>query len=325
MDATIAVPDWARHLVSDHTDMDRAPHPVDASRVARFRLRLPDDVHFEYAFLDAEGRMRADPENPERAANPWYPEVSRIRGPRYRPHPLADVDPALATGETRRLRVAGEDGRGRSVKLYAPAGATGPLPLVVVQDGTAYERIARLPAVLEALVAEGRARPARLAFVDPVRPDRRREEYGFGEGFRAWARTSLLPALREEAASEELYLVGASLGALASTVLAFEADAPVAGLALQSGAFLGAPEEREFHRSERSWLRERLDADEGVLPWRIYQEVGTLDWLADVNRDVADRLAERARAHRFTTRAAGHNWTFWRDGVGEALAFLLAP
>ena len=325
MEFTVTVPDWARHVVSDHTDMDRDPHPVDAAKVARFRLDLPDDVHFEYAFLDADGRMRADPGNPERADNPWFPEVSRVRGPDYRPHPLADVDPEAARGETRRLRIDDGAGGSRRVKLYTPAGASGPLPLVIVQDGTAYERIARLPAVLEALQAEGRARPARLAFVDPSRPDRRRAEYGFGEDFRRFGRERLIPSLREQAEAEDgLLLMGASLGALASTVLAFDTEAPVAGLALQSGAFLGTPRAREFHRGEGSWLLDRLERLESPLPWRVYQEVGTLDWLTDVNRAVAERFPERVARHRFETRSAGHNWTFWRDGVAEALAFLLA-
>lgn len=326
MELDVTVPPWARQVVSDHTDMDRSPHPVDATRVARFRLELPDDVYFEYAFVDGEGRMRADPANPEHGDNPWYPEVSCARGPDYRPHPLASPDPEMATGESRRLRIEDPSGGSRRVTLYTPSGASGPLPLVLVHDGTAYARIARLPAVLEALVREGRARPARLAFVDPSRPDLRREEYGFGDDYRRFAREALLPRLREEAEAEGgTLLMGASLGGLASLVVAMEATTPVAGLALQSPALLGAPDEREFHRSRRSWLRERLDSSDATWPWRIYQEVGTLDWLADVNREVAERLPGRVEEHRFETRSAGHNWTFWRDGVAEALAFLLAP
>lgn len=326
MDLEVTVPAWARQVVSDHTDMDRSPHPVDASRVSSFRLALPDDVHFEYAFLDEDGRMRADPENPERADNPWYPEVSRARGPDYAPHPLADPDPDAATGVTRRLRIDDPAGGSRRVTLYEPAGADGPLPLVLLHDGTAYARIARLPAVLEALVAQGRARPARLAFIDPSRPDERRAEYGFGDDYRRFARDALLPRLREEADAEGgTYLMGASLGGLASLTTAMDATTPVAGLALQSPALLGAPDEREFYRSRRSWLRETLDASDATWPWRVYQEVGTLDWLAPVNEQVAERLPGRVADHRFETRSAGHNWTFWRDGAAEALAFLLAP
>jgi len=313
-------------VVSDLTDMDRAPRPVDASRVARFRLKLPDDVYFEYGFLDREGRLRADPEVAERADNPWYPELSCVRGPRYRVHPLASPDPEAARGRTRRLRVQDSGGATRRVTLYEPAGLSGPAPLLLVHDGTAYQRIARLPAVLEALLTAGRVRPARLAFVDPSRPERRTEEYGFGDAYQAFLRDVLVPRLRDEADAEGgLLLLGASLGGLAATVLALHDPASVAGLALQSPAFLGAPDERTFHGTERSWLLDTLDADARALPWRIYQEVGTLDWLHDVNAKAAERLAQRTDAHRYEVRAAGHNWTFWRDGVAQALEHLLPP
>lgn len=326
MDLDVSVPRWARHAVSDLTDMDRAPRPVDASRVARFRLKLPDDAYFEYGFLDETGRLRADPEAPERADNPWYAELSCVRGPRYRPHPLASPGPEAAAGRTRRLRFEDATGATRRVTVYEPARLSGPAPLVLVHDGTAYQRIARLPAVLEASLAAGRVRAARLAFVDPSRPELRTDEYGFGAAYQAFLRDVLVPRLRDEADAEGgLLLLGASLGGLASTSLALHDPTAVAGLALQSPAFLGAPDQRTFHGTERSWLLETLEADDRALPWRIYQEVGSMDWLHDVNAKVAARFAERAHAHRYEVREAGHNWTFWRDGTAQALEHLLPP
>lgn len=326
MDLDVTVPRWARQVVSDLTDMDRAPMPVDASRVSRFRLELPGDAYFEYGFTDDEGQVRADPDVPERADNPWYPELSCVRGPRYRPHPLAAPDPDAAAGRTRRLRVEDAAGTTRRATLYEPAGLSGPAPLVLVHDGTAYQRIGRLPAVLEAALAAGRVRPARLAFVDPSRPERRADEYGFDAEYQAFLRDVLVPRLRDEADAEGgLVLLGASLGGLASAQLAMHDPAAVAGVALQSPALLGAPDEPTFYGTERSWLLETLEADDRALPWRVYQEVGTMDWLHDVNAEVAERLAERADAHRYEVRTAGHNWTFWRDGIAQALEHLLPP
>jgi enterochelin esterase family protein len=325
MELDVAVPPWAREVLSDLTDMHRNARPVDPARVSRFRLRLPDDVYFEYGFRDADGRIRADPDRPERADNPWYPELSAVRGPEYAPHPLASVDPDLATGRLRRLRV--EDphlGEDRRVAIYEPEGADGPLPLVVAHDGTAYLRVARLPAVLEALRADGRVPAVRVAFVDPSRPDRRTEEYGFGEAYQRFLRGTLLPRLREEAdATGGTYLLGASLGGLASAVLALHDPDAVAGLALQSPALLGTPDDRDFFGGRRSWLVETLAADDGALPWRVYQEIGTMDWLRDANREAAERLAQRVDAPRYVERSAGHNWTFWRDGLAPALEHLL--
>lgn len=323
----MSVPPWATHVLSDHTGMHRDPQAVDASAVRRFRLALPDDVYFEYAFLDGEGRVRADPERPERGENPWYPEVTAVRGPDYRPHPLAAVPEARARGHVRRLRVRSEVlGEQRRVTVYRPEDATGPLPLLLVQDGTAYHRLARLPAVLEALRAEGRARPALVAFVDPTPGEAAREaEYGFGDAFRRFVWEEALPHVRaREETTEETLLLGASLGGLASLLLALDRPEAIAGLATQSGAFLGAPDERDFFGSTRRWVAEALCARD-AWPWRTYLEVGTLEWLLSANREVSRVLAERAVAHRYEERSAGHNWTNWRNGLPEALAFLLAP
>jgi enterochelin esterase-like enzyme len=79
----------------------------------------------------------------------------------------------------------------------------------------------------------------------------------------------LLPRLRERVDAEGgTYLLGASLGALASARYAMADPGRVAGLAFQSGAFLGAPSDPDLHESARSWFREALDRDPGTLPWR---------------------------------------------------------
>jgi len=326
MQLEVPVPPWARHVASDRTDMDRAPRPIDPTAVRRFKVPLPDDVYYEYAFLDADGRMRADPANPDRADNPWYPEVSCVRGPAYRPDPLAAPDPEAARGALRRLRLPDGEGGVRRMALYEPAGLTGPAPLAIVHDGTAYQRIARLPALFETLIASGRARPARLAFLDPSRPAARRAEYGFGEAYLRALTHELLPRLRDEAdAVGGTIWIGPSLGGLAALRAAWQAPEATAGLVLQSPALLGTPDERDFHRSERSWWLETLARDDRALPWRVAQEVGTFDWLHDVNVEAAAALESRVDAQRFVTRSAGHNWTFWRDGLAEAIAFVLAP
>lgn len=326
MDLRVEVPAWARWIVSDDTAMDRAPEPIDPRSATIYHRAFPDDVYYEYAFLDGEKRMRADPRNPQRADNPWYAEVSCVRGPRYRPHPLASPPADAAVGTTRRLQLDDGSGGQRRATLYEPHGLTGPAPLVIVHDGTAYLRIGRAAAVLELLVADGRARRARLAFLDPIRPDARREEYGFGRAYQRTLREALVPQLRREAEASggELWL-GASLGGLAALLAALNEPERVEALALQSPALLGTPERPVAHGTTASWVADELERTDAPLPWRLYQEVGSLDWLHDVNRRSAEAFSRRAVLHRFEVRAAGHNWTFWRDGLAEALAFLLAP
>lgn len=323
METTIEIPSWAAYVVSDHTDMDRAPHPVDASKVSSFSLELPDDVYFEYGFMDAEGEIRPDPNNDRRADNPWYPNVSAITGPEYRADPYAEVDADRATGDLKRYRwESGRLGQARRMSVYTPAGFDGSLPTILVQDGTAYLRIARLPAVLEALVADGEAGPARMVMIEP---SERVSEYGFNEAYRSFVIEEVLPRVESEHGEPSgLLALGASLGGLFSMTLALERPELIAGVATQSGAFLGTPEHPEFYENDRSWVLQTV-ADRRELAWRSYTEVGTLEWLTDVNRRVHEHLERAEASHAYEERNAGHNWVNWRNGLPGALRFLVPP
>lgn len=321
MEITIEIPSWATHVVSDLTDMDRDPHPVDASKVSSFALELPDDVYFEYGFIDREGEIRPDPNHDRRAENPWYPNASAVVGPEYEPDPYATVDSDRATGELRRHRwESGILGEVRRMSVYTPAGHDGPLPTIVLQDGTAYNRVARLPAVLEALLADGRVAPARLVMVEPT--DRMRE-YAFNEHYRRFVLEEVLARVQDEHAEpDELFFMGVSLGGLFSLTMALEQPGVAAGVATQSGAFLGTPQAREHYQTDRSWILQAL-TEGPELPQRVYTEVGTLEWLTDVNRRVHEHLDRADVQHAYQERHAGHNWVNWRNGLATALQFLI--
>ena len=144
MRLTITPPPWARKLVSDRTDMLHDPQPLGSAPV---ELELPDDAYFEYAFLDADGAMLPDPNNDRRADNPWFPHASAVVGPNYRPDALASPAASLETGESDRLRRISTalGGQARNAVIYTPAGmATAELPLVIVQDGQAFRRVATI-------------------------------------------------------------------------------------------------------------------------------------------------------------------------------------
>lgn len=322
MNLRLTVPEWATHVVSDLTDMDRNPHPVDAGKVKSFTLTLPDDAYFEYAFLDASGAMRADPERRERADTPWYPEVSAVTGPAYRPDRYA-APAELPTGETRRLRLGSRVlNQTRRVNVYTPRGFENKaLPAVYVQDGVAFYRYAKLHLVLEALLRDGLVRPAHLVFLEPTD---RTKEYGFNEAYRRFVLGEALPEVeRSVAVTDERIALGASLGGLASVLLALDEPEMFASVASFSGAFLGTPERKNFYKNEDSWVLDELRRRER-LPLRFYLEVGRLEWLTQINREVAQTLLDKGLEHRFVERSAGHNWTSWKNGFREALTFVLS-
>ena len=318
----VNVPEWATAIASDLTDMDRNPHPVDARKVSSFALELPDDVYFEYAFLDASGKMRADPERAERADNPWYKEVSAVYGPDYQSNPFAT--PAdVPTGETKRLRLESHHlAQTKRVSIYTPKGFEDePLPVVYVQDGVALYRYVKLHLILENLLRDGLVRPAQLVFLEPTN---RTQEYGFNAAYQKFVLEEVLPEVEQAvAATDERIALGASLGGLASVLLALNEPELFRSVVTFSGAFLGSPDEKDFYRSKKSWVLDELKKRD-TLPLRFYTEVGTLEWLTNINRKVAQVLDEKGYEHVYAERSAGHNWTNWKNGFQGALTFALA-
>lgn len=326
MRVRVEVPEWAEQLASDDTDMARAPEPLHPPHDREVTFELPEDAYFEYGFVDAQGKLRADPANPVKADNPWYPDASALLGPAYRPDPLATPDRALERGELTRLRLTSDalGGQVRRAAVYTPAGHDGKeLPLVIVQDGVAFHRLAGLHLVGEALSATGEARPARFAFVEPVD---RRDEYGFSDAYLHYLLEELLPAVEERAPGNgERIWLGASLGGLVSANVALTRPELTTSVVTFSGAFLGTPGEKEFFATRDSWLLDRLADPASTPPSRWYLEVGTIEWLTDVNRQVAAALEARGVEVGFRERHAGHNWTNWRNGMAAALRHALAP
>lgn len=321
----IVVPHWAERLASDLTDMDRAPVPVEPGEVVRYEL--PDDVYFEYAFGDASGKLLPDPSAAERAMTIWYGEVSAVRGPEYRQAELADPPADLVLGTTDRLRVESRamGGQTRRVSVYTPTDAPDePLPLVVVQDGVAAYRTGKVHQVAQALLDRGNVKPARFVFLEPVD---RLTEYAFDDTYQDFMHDELVPHLRERyALADEVVWLGFSLGGLASARAALRATARGEErhtVVAFSGAFKGVQEDPDPYRAARSWLAETIEDAGTPLPLAWYLEVGTLEWLLDVNRRVAAALDERGTSVELRERSAGHNWTNWRNGLEDALRFAL--
>ena len=322
----IVVPDWAEKLASDLTDMDRAPISVEPGEVISYEL--PDDVYFQYVFVDGNGKLVPDPAVEERATTIWYGEVTAVRGPAYRPAALAEP-PVEGLGVTDRLRLASAalDGQVRRISVYTPRGVQRePLPLVVVQDGVAAYRTGKVHQVAQALIDRGEARPARFAFLEPVD---RLVEYAFDDAYQDFMHDELLPHLAQAYPCDgNIVWLGFSLGASASARAALRAvkstQAATSNTVLAfSGAFKGVPEDPDPYKAQRSWLLEHVRDEGSQLTPRWYLEVGTLEWLLDVNQRIAAALEERGAEVVLRRRNAGHNWTSWRNGIPDALRFAL--
>lgn len=316
MEVDLYAPGWATHLISDLHGWQRSPLPV--TELGPFDL--PDDAWFEYAWLDAEGTPRADPDGVP-AENPWWDYACRIAGPGWREEP--DV-PAAATRPRRRLRGHRFDSRHlgpqRRLYTYSPAGAETPGPALLIHDGKGFWHHGRCGALADALLASGRIRPVHLVF---LQPESRTREYAFNPAHGAFVIEEVLPYLsRQLAVAGRPVLLGASLGAVAAADLALAHPGLFGAVGALSGAFLMAPDDAPpdpFAGGE--WLLDRIRAGDGRdLRWSL--DCGTLEWLLPAHRRLCAALAAGGHAHRCVTRNVGHNWTGWRNALPAALLYL---
>lgn len=317
MEADLRAPDWATHLISDLHGWRHRPLPV--TDLGPFDL--PDDAWFEYAWLDAEGEARADPEGVP-AENPWWDYACRLVGPAWRVAP--DV-PDAATRSRGRLRGHRLDSRHlgpkRRIYVYSPAGADTSAPALLIHDGKGFWHHGRCGPLADALLAAGRIRPAHLVF---LQPESRSKEYFFNPAHRAYVVEEVLPFLeRTLALAGRPSLLGASLGGLAAADLALAHPDLFRAVGSLSGAFLMGPQDDPpdpFAGSE--WLLSRIRAGAGrELAW--FLDCGTLEWLHPAHERLCAALDAGGHRHACVSRNVGHNWTGWRNALPGMLARLL--
>ncbi len=323
MQVKIKVPSWAKHILSDFSDWHRNPQLIsEVAPNGLWRIELSEDAYFEYAFLDADGKQRSDPKNNNTVANPWFPAARAITGPNYKPDPYSQIKD-IEENKLVRYRLESEHlGQMRRITSYTPLNHKyEALPVIYVQDGVAYYRVAKLHFVLEKLIAEKKIRPAHIVFIENID---RELEYSYFFPYRQFMIEEVVPHAKANlACTNERIVMGASLGGLVSSVLAWENPEMFQSVVTQSGAFLGSPEDKDFYKSKHSWLLERLKHEE-TKPLRWYCETGTLEWLHKINSDIAGVLKEKDYNYQYQERNAGHNWVNWRNGLSSALSFVLA-
>ena len=302
-EVTFVPPEGALYLIGDFTDWERNPIPLKGP----LTLEFPEGAYVEYAFMDEKGRPFPDPDNPERADNPWwtYPRAIRLPGHRFEPPPEPKEDPRV---DRNRL---GER------RFYVAETGPSPQATVVAQDGVAFYRTAGLHKVAQALLERGEIPPVRLLFVEPLD---RNVEYRFSERYEEEFHRLLAEVERAYGPLGETVLVGASLGGLFSLWQALRHPDRFPKVLALSPALKAHPEGQDTYQ-DPEWLTERYQEAE-KLP-RIYLEVGLLEWLLAPNRRFAALLADRKAPHAYRERPSGHNWVTWKQALAPGLRYLL--
>ncbi len=301
----VVPPAGARWLVSDLTGWKHDPLELTGP----LEVVLPRRAYFEYAFLDGAGKPFADPDNPNRAENPWhdYARAVRLEGA-----PTLPEYPESLRGRVERITVGS-----RRLVVYEPPRP--PRVCLLVFDGTAYYRIGKMAQALEQLSLDGLAVPARLVFSEPRRRER---EYRFAHETERFVIDEILPRVEGAfGAVERCGLWGASLGGLAALWLALEHPNVFPLVGAQSPALKAVPGGDDAH-GDPEWLTGRYQAA-AQLPENIVVQTGLLEWLLAPARRLAAVLADRGALHAYREFPSGHNWYTWRIGLAEGLLDLL--
>ncbi len=310
---TFTAPPGAACLIGDFSDWDERPIPISTP----VTLEFPQGAYVEYAFLDTEGTMLADPMNTCTPRNGWYEEH------RYVALPGCSYTTPLRSQELngtvrRHERYSNALGEHRTYHVYEPA--TRPSATMYVHDGDAFLRKLRLHEVVDSLTKQECIHPIRVVFIVPQ--DRERE-YWFNERYERFVLDELIPAVESQyGVSPERALWGASLGGMVSAWLALRNPHIFARVASQSGCFTAHPQGTNYYR-DPEWLTTQF-TDSAPQPLRFYVETGQIEWLLAPNRRFAAMLVDKGYPHRYREWPGGHNWTTWEQGLEPGLKYLFA-
>ena len=307
-------------------------------------VEVPDGARLDYKLVVSGTEWTLDPWNPRTMTGGYGPN-SELRTPTYVPPAEVEPGPETVKGTWEELKVESRAmGGERSAFVWssAPAGATGPYPVLYLLDGTDYRDFAKAHVVAGNLVGAGRLPPLVLVLVPPV--DRRAEydddrsapDGGGANGprgqeapeiapthaaFTRFLVDELVPAVearrpvRKDAAGRGV--MGASLGGFAA--LSVMARRP--GVFGRSGAqSTGGGDGGGF---------EALVADLGRLPAasvRVHLDAGTFETLfhgfdlLSLTRRLRAELSRR-QVVQYREVPEGHSWGSWRARLAEVLTF----
>jgi enterochelin esterase family protein len=288
------------------------------------RLPLPDLDCVEYLLEPAGGSPEIDAANPLRVDGA-FGEHSWLPLPGYAAPAWLDetgVDGTLTPIEVEDTAVGRVD-----AAVWEPAGAAGPLPLLLAHDGPEMDRFAGLTRFVAAGIAAGRLPAMRVALLSP---GARNERYAANPAYAAALVDDVLPALLDRWPSDDRpVLSGQSLGGLAALHAAWTSADTFAGLFLQAGSFFTAeldPQESgfEFWAEVTGFVASLLDASTAApgAP-RTTLTCGTAEENLANNRLLADHLRATGVDVAWGEARQGHTWTCWRDLLDPHLTDLL--
>jgi enterochelin esterase-like enzyme len=318
-----ARPSQPVYLVGDFNgwqkDEDHRLTP-DADGQLTVSLRLPLDAYVEYALTTEPGNDDArlqDPLNAGRTAdNGMGYHNHYFYMPQAHPSRYTQARSDTPHGTVTAHHITSDylvDGS-RPVWFYQPP-TDRPVPLVLVYDGYDYQDRGKLVTVVDNLIADGEIAPIALAMVKNAGSGRF-TEYNTGETIISAFANLILPLAQETLNLEapgNYGVLGASMGGLMALYTALRLPHIFRRIVSQSGAFL------PFNAEAVPLYRVMIDQLTEPPPFKLWLDVGTLEWLHDVNAQLYQDLRSRGWDVTYLEYNAGHNYTAWANGLARAL------
>lgn len=306
-------------------------HRVPRTDLWYHTIELPEGSRVEYKYqvtVGQETRLIHDPLNDRLARDPFGANsVCHAAG--YEVPDWIHDDPSVRKGTVEeRVFQSLALGGPRRVKLYKPARyrETRRYPLLVVHDGSDYDRFANLTTVLDNLTHRRDIPGLVVAMTDPPN---RMEQYRDSEEHARYIAEELVPSLESElplvGEPSGRGLMGASLGAVASLSTAIRYPEMFGRLLLQSGSFafsdIGSHDRGPVFDPIADMVN-RYRADPFPVTERVFVSCGVHESLIYENRSLVPVLERTGMDVRYVEARDGHNWENWRDRLREGLAFL---
>jgi enterochelin esterase family protein len=291
---------------------------VDPPPIARLEYLL------ELVHADGGTELVCEPGNPHRAPGA-FGEKSVALTPGYAPPRWLDHEGVPA--EIIEFGVRGHGlGAEVPIRLWSPADAAEPLPLLIAHDGPEYDELSRLTRYAGAMIAAGELPRHRVALLAPGERD---EWYSASAVYARVLCTEVVPALSDAVAVAGLPVaMGASLGGLAMLHAHRRWPGTFAGLFLQSGSFFipryDAMESR-FPRYGRivRVVRGILRTTEHHEPVPVALTCGVAEENLANNRMMTAALRAQGYEAVLDEVPDMHNYTGWRDAFDPYLTRLL--
>ncbi len=241
--------------------------------------------------------------------------------PEYRPsawHLEADETPRGTVFETRVPTMKLLAGVERTVTFYQPP-VDFPVPLAVVYDGREYLERARLPVIIDNLIAAQKIQPIALAMIANSKRYRVME-YACADATIWHLLQVVLPFARQKLRLLDVEehpgaygVLGASFGGLMALYTLLRLPHIFGRGLCQAGGYSAAG----FDFPVWDLLGNAAGADV-----RIWMDCGRFDWLIGANRKMAAAMSKMDVPFHFHEYNAGHNFPAWTDSVPLGLEYL---